>query len=515
MKMKRIRKTVSKVAFNPNIFNEDINNGLSIQEYIINLSKLYKLDKEWHEVTLEDCLARIRHPFFRLGLKEGGIAYLETLSKLSDTLYSGNEPDDLASLLDDIAKTLFNFCVTDTVLYMYRSFVFLAAKEGHIKSGINITNWLFNTDIYNKEQLLFFYVGFEALDKIIKSNSPRELPDYLSVRYAIFSQDPVGLRKARTYAANYPDNFNTEISIIDELLSQDQDISGKIIVFKDLEPSLNTANELSVYQNLIGKPLSLTPLNELNKIRHKLESEFPWCQNAIDTITRQLEFNFFADGTVNLRPLLLYGAPGCGKSRFARRLAELLSLPFTNINVGGSADSMLLKGATRGWGTGRPSIVATVIQRHQVANPMILLDEIDKESSSNTNGRLTDTLHQLLETETSANWFDEYLLGNCDFSRVNWIATANSISNITQSLLNRFDVIEITKPAKTDYPAIFHSMLYEVMNNAGLTHFEHILIFNDGEIEAACNKASSPRHLKKLIESLIPIKLRTLRESVH
>jgi len=513
--MKKTRKTNSKITFNPNIFNEEIDTDLSIQDYIINLSKLYKLEKEWHEVTIEDCIKRISHPFFRLGLKEGRVAYIETLSKLSNILHSGNQPDDLASMLFEIAKTLFNFCVTETVLYMYQSFMFLAAKEGHIEAGIDITNWLFDTNMYNKNQYLFSYVGFEALNKIIKSDALQGLPDFLKVRYAIFSQDPVGLHKARAYASNDPDRFNAEISIIDDLLRQDEDLSGKVIVFKDLEPSLNTANDLSAFQKLVGKPLPLIQLSELTIIKNKLESEFPWCKKAIETITRQLEFNYFSDGTVNLRPLLLYGVPGCGKSRFARRLAELLSLPFTNINVGGSADSMLLKGTTRGWSTGRPSIVATVLQRHQIANPLILLDEIDKESDHNTNGRLTDTLHQLLETETSTNWFDEYLLGSCNFSRVNWIATANSINKIMQSLLNRFDVIEIPKPAKKDYPAIFHTMLFELMESAGFKHFEHILNFNDGEIEAICSKASSPRHLKKLVESVATLKLRIIRKRVH
>lgn len=205
-------------------------------------------------------------------------------------------------------------------------------------------------------------------------------------------------------------------------------------------------------------PLRKVPSN-LDAIEAVLNFEFPWFADANRAVMRQLRVRGMSrTQALHLKPLLLVGLPGLGKTTWARRLAELLDLPFRIVMAGGSADSMFLRGTARGWSSARPGAVIETIAVEQVANPLIVVDELDKASPSNRNGRIWDALLQMLEPASSRVFLDECLGVPADISKVSWIATANSLNPLPEPLLNRFTVVLVKPPCKEDLLKVAESV---------------------------------------------------------
>lgn len=178
-----------------------------------------------------------------------------------------------------------------------------------------------------------------------------------------------------------------------------------------------------------------------------LRLEFPWLAEAIDAVADQLSLNALSGRPgFHLRPLLLVGPPGAGKTRFARRLAHLAGTAVAEITGAGSSDNRMLQGTASGWSGAQPAFPLVVMARHRMANPVIVVDEIDKTSATRHNGRMTDTLLAMLERETSRVWFDEALLETADLSHVSWVLTANDVSDLPRPLLSRLTVVETGTP---------------------------------------------------------------------
>ena len=217
-----------------------------------------------------------------------------------------------------------------------------------------------------------------------------------------------------------------------------QVIKQKIPEDSDFKPGIYKKLE----RNL---PLVRLPNPEL--VKSALEKEFPWFSNINAIVYQQLLIQQYnVKPAFKLRPLLIAGDSGLGKTTWARRVAKLCSVPFRTIMAGGSSDSMLLKGLARGWSSARPSLVLQTIATESITNPVFLLDEIDKASPDAKNGRIWDTLLGLLEPSNSKNFFDECLTTTCDLSWVSWLATANAIGHLPKPLLERFQIVVVTAP---------------------------------------------------------------------
>lgn len=244
-------------------------------------------------------------------------------------------------------------------------------------------------------------------------------------------------------------------------------------------------------------PLQLTP--DLRLVYRQLIAEYPYATDLIDRILTDLVGRPYAV----LRPILIVGPAGAGKSRLVRRLAELLTVGLWRTDAS-AEDSGTFAGTARRWNTAEPCHPLLAIARAGHANPLVLIDEIDKAAQRNDHGRLWDTLLGLLERETSSRYPDPALQVELDLRHVSYIATANSIARLPAPLLDRFRVLTMPPPSPDHLDALLPGLVRQVATERSLDSL-WLPPLTAVEIAALRSRwtGTSARHLKRLIDAIL------------
>ncbi|TAN30326.1 MAG: AAA family ATPase [Castellaniella sp.] len=248
-----------------------------------------------------------------------------------------------------------------------------------------------------------------------------------------------------------------------------------IVVIRSKIPDTSDRPEMEYLKRyeVLRRPVALTALPDLTalgEIRRKLEAEFPWASDAIEAVMSDLLARR-RHGVVRLglSPVLLVGLPGTGKTRFAQRLSDLLGTPNTVVNLAGMSDVKLLKGVTRGWASNRPSRMVEFIQQTRVANPLFVLDEIDKAGRVYGNGGdPQEALLDLLEPGNARRYQDIYLMTECDLSHCLYVATSNSLARVPEPLLSRLRPVLFPAPGPEHTEVIVQGVLGDMERAWGL-----------------------------------------------
>ena len=212
-----------------------------------------------------------------------------------------------------------------------------------------------------------------------------------------------------------------------------------------------------VWKTIDGADVPLVVCRDAYAVRKALEAEYPHAQAAVAKLTQDLR-----DGEpVRMRPTLLVGPPGSGKSRMVRRLAELLNVYVYRVDATAAADGFFA-GTNRSWHSSAPSVPARAIAASMRANPIVMVDEIEKAAESALNGNLWAAMTPFLERETSQRYRDVGLDAELDLSHVSHIATANSVDRIPSFLRDRFRLIRVPAPSLSHLPALAALVLQDI-----------------------------------------------------
>lgn len=228
---------------------------------------------------------------------------------------------------------------------------------------------------------------------------------------------------------------------------------------KKLKSMSPMSAESAVVRNYIDWMLSLPWLKDgennydIKRAREILNADHYGLQNVKERIVEHLSVSSLLQKKGSERQtgatiICLVGPPGVGKTSIARSLAMSMGRKFIRISLGGVRDEAEIRGHRRTYVGALPGKIIQALKKVGKGNPLILLDEIDK-MSSDVRGDPASAMLEVLDPEQNKDFCDHFLEVSYDLSRVMFVCTANTESQIPLPLKDRMELIKI--PGYTPY----------------------------------------------------------------
>jgi hypothetical protein len=191
-----------------------------------------------------------------------------------------------------------------------------------------------------------------------------------------------------------------------------------MVVLSGMAEASSRYFDTTQYRYLL-EPVRLALAPGPHALSSALVREFPWMAAAVNAVTADLALQRRgSQPAFRVSPMLLVGPAGCGKDEVRPALGSIGCRTFGVFAAGGGSDARLLLGTARGWASSQPCLPVVLMAQCQCANPLVLVDDVDKSSQSERNGCVVDALLTFLERESARRHFEEALLGAADLSMV-------------------------------------------------------------------------------------------------
>lgn len=236
--------------------------------------------------------------------------------------------------------------------------------------------------------------------------------------------------------------------------------------FPEHQPSRRTDRFASVRR--LENPVKLHTPRNFSTLKARVLEACPHTPQAVDVLAACDEEWAEWGRIVPMRPVLLVGPPGCGKSTVARLYHEMSGYPAKTINVSGMTDALSLMGVHQSFGEAKPSLVTEWMASTELANPCIILDEIDKAPRGGQHGNVQDVMLQFLEGMEAGSFNDVYLNLAVNARYVRWVLTANNLEQVSEPLRSRCRVVHVEQPKDGHILHLARRIMAECAQERGL-----------------------------------------------
>lgn len=310
--------------------------------------------------------------------------------------------------------------------------------------------------------------------------------------------DPAGLNEEPTLDDLMGELIGDSHSHLVDLINHSDQLS-EIHSLLDLDADKELARIVLGLKN--SRDCLLPSFDAIQNIE-KLQSKNPIASPLLQEVVMQIRLFKMGHNikSFRMKPILIVGKPGIGKTYTMQRIANCLGLECRKIDIAMGNEAMFLSGTQRGYSNTTPGEVARHLSNCTSPNPVFILDELDKGVFYESHRQpMTGPLLALLERDTAARFYDASLRLDIDTSYISWMATANDASKIPAPILSRFIQIEFDEPTADHMKNILRSVSIDLLKERGLMH-----IFIDASNEFLSEAVKyTGRELKHVIDHAI------------
>ncbi len=232
-----------------------------------------------------------------------------------------------------------------------------------------------------------------------------------------------------------------KLALSDEALERVREEMDKLRLLEPASPEFNVTRAYLDWLTIMPWGVYSEDSFDLDRAARILDEDHYGLEDVKDRILEFISVGI-VKGDLAGSIILLVGPPGVGKTSIGRSIARALGRTFYRFSLGGMQDEAEIKGHRRTYIGAMPGKFIQAIKVCKTANPLIMLDEVDKVGAS-FRGDPAAALLEVLDPEQNRDFLDHYLDVRFDLSKVLFVCTANQLETIPRPLLDRMEVIRV------------------------------------------------------------------------